>query len=70
MKILAEVAQELFSMFVADLRLTLSTLALIALIGALVLWAKLASAVCGVLLLAGCVLVLLEATVREARRRK
>ena len=70
MKILAEVAQELFSMFVADLRLTLSTLSLIAVIGALILWVKLAPAICGALLLGGCVLVLLEATAREARRRK
>ena len=70
MKILIEVAQELFSMFVADLRLTLSTLALIALVGALILWLGSASLLCGVLLLGGCVLVLVEATWREARRRK
>ncbi|MFZ1991238.1 MAG: hypothetical protein WAW96_15875 [Alphaproteobacteria bacterium] len=70
MKILADVAQELFSMFVADLRLTLSTLGVIALVGALILWLKLGAALCGVILLAGCVLVLLEATAREARRRK
>jgi len=70
MKILADVAQELFSMFVADLRLTLSTLGLIAVVGALLLWLKLAAALCGLILLAGCVLVLLEATSREAKRRK
>ena len=70
MKILADVVQELFSMFVADLRLTLSTLALIALVAALILWFRLGGAVCGVILLAGCVLVLLEATSREAKRRK
>jgi hypothetical protein len=70
MKILAEVAQELFSMFVADLRLTLSTLALIALVGALILWLKLAAFFCGAVLLAGCVFILIEATARQARRRK
>lgn len=70
MKILIEVAQELFSMFVADLRLTLSTLALITLVGALIFWLKLAAIFCGAVLLLGCVLILLEATSREARRRK
>jgi len=70
MKILADVAQELFSMFVADLRLTLSTLALVALVGLLILWLKLGGALCGLILLLGCVLVLLEATAREAKRRK
>ena len=70
MKILADVAKELFSMFVADLRLTLSTLGLIALVGTLILWFKLDRPFCGAVLLAGCVLVLLEATSREAKRRK
>lgn len=70
MKILAEVAQELFSMFVADLRLTLSIIALIALVAALTLWVKLGAGACGAILLVGCVLILIEATSREARRRK
>ncbi len=70
MKILVEVAQELFSMFVADLRLTLSVLALVAVVGALVVWLKLGVAISGAILLMGCVIILAEATLREARRRK
>jgi len=70
MTILVDVAKELFSMFVADLRLTLATLALIALVGSLAYLFRLDGALCGAALLAGCILILIEATFREARRRK
>lgn len=70
MKILLEVARELFGMFVADLRLTLLILALIALVAALNLWLRPDPAVCGLVLLGGCVLILIEAILRAARGRK
>jgi len=70
MRILAEVLGELFGMFVADFRLTISVLALVAVVGALTFWLNLGAIFCGVALLGGSILILVEAASREARRRK
>ena len=70
MSVILEVFKELFSMFMTDARLTLSTLALIAIIAVLVLAAGLSPVACGALLIIGCVGILIEATSREARKRR
>ncbi|WP_315926422.1 hypothetical protein [Mesorhizobium sp. SP-1A] len=70
MSVLAEVVRELLGMFVADARLTLATLALVAVVAALLLAVHVAPMLAGAILLVGCFAVLIEATVREARRRR
>lgn len=70
MSIILEVFKELFSMFMADARLTLSTLALVAIVAALVLAAGLSPIGGGAILIIGCIGILVEATAREARKRQ
>jgi len=70
MSILADVCKELVAMFIADARLTLATLALVGLIAALILGLGTNALVGGALLLIGCLLILIESTLREARRRR
>lgn len=70
MGILLEVARELLGMFLADARLTLATLVLIAIVAALVLAAHVAPLAGGLILLVGCIAILVEAAVRDARRRR
>jgi hypothetical protein len=69
MTLLLEVAKELFSMFLADARLTVATLVLVGLVAVLVLTIGVPPSVGGALLAIGCVLIVVEAAVREARRR-
>ena len=69
MNLIADVARELLGMFLADARLTLATLALVALVAALVVVLGAAPLLGGGVLLLGCLAILVEAAVREARRR-
>jgi len=68
MSILADVAKELLGMFLADARLTLATLLLVAVVAGLI-GLHLAPLLAGALLLAGCLAILVEAAFRETRRR-
>jgi hypothetical protein len=68
MKLILEVLEELFGMFVSDAALTLAVLALVGVVLALA-WSGLASpAALGVLLVVGAVAVLLGAVWRAARK--
>lgn len=68
MSILVDVAKELFGMFLADAKLTAATLVLVAIVAAL-LAGYVEPLVGGAVLLLGCLALLIEATVREARHR-
>jgi len=70
MSILIEVARELFSMFVADAGLTVATLVLLVVVAAAMHWLALGPMAAGGLLLAGSVVILIEAAVRQARARR
>jgi Ca2+/Na+ antiporter len=67
MNILKDVLSELFSMFVADARLTASILAIIAVVALLIHQTSLSPLLGGVFLLIGCVAVLFISVRREAR---
>lgn len=69
MRVLADVARELLGMFLADARLTLATLLLVGVVALLSLAAHIAPLLAGAILLVGCFAILIEATIREARRR-
>jgi hypothetical protein len=69
MSIIVEVAKELLSMFLADARLTTATLVLVAIVAGLVIALRVEPHLGGCVLLLGCLAILVEATVREARRR-
>ena len=70
MPLVREIAAGLIGMFLADARLTLAVLALVALVAALILALGINPLIGGGTLLAGCHLILVEAAVREARRRR
>lgn len=70
MTILGDVFKELLKMFVADLRLTLAILGGVVLVGILMDRGVFGPIGGGLALAAGCVLVLGEAVLREARRRR
>lgn len=69
MNILKDVFSELFSMFVADVRLTAAILATVALAAILINATSLPPLAGGLLLLLGCIAVLFLSVRREARRR-
>jgi Flp pilus assembly protein TadB len=69
MSIVVDVVKELVSMFLADARLTIATLALVAIVAAFVLALHIEPLVSGSMLLLGCLAILVEAAAREARRR-
>jgi hypothetical protein len=69
MSIMFEVAKELLGMFLADARLTMATLALVAIVGGLVIAMHADPLVGGSVLILGCLAILVEASVREARHR-
>ena len=56
-------------MFLADVRLTLSILILVAIAAGLVDWLRVNPVVSGGLLVVGSLLILVEAVVREAKQR-
>jgi hypothetical protein len=69
MSILKEVAAELLSMFVADARQTVATLLLVAAVAALILALQADPLLGGAILFLGCIVIVIEAAVRETRRR-
>ncbi|AWC25213.1 hypothetical protein CO731_04707 [Aminobacter sp. MSH1] len=69
MSIIIEVAKELLGMFLADARLTTATLALVAVVAGLVIALRVEPLLGGCVLLLGCLAILVEAAVREARSR-
>jgi hypothetical protein len=69
MNILKDVFSELFSMFVADARLTAAILATVALAAVLIDATSLPPVAGGLLLLLGCIAVLYLSVRREATRR-
>ena len=70
MSVFAEVIKELIGMFIADRRLALSIFILVAVVALLasVQWVE--PVFCGSLLLFGCLVILIEAVLREARNRR
>ncbi len=70
MPLLREIAAGLTGMFMADARLTLAILALVAIVAGLILALGVDPLIGGGALLAGCHLILVEAALREARRRR
>lgn len=68
--IVAEVGRELLGMFIADARLTATTLALVAAVAGLVAALHVAPLLGGSLLLLGCLAIPVEAAIRETRRRR
>lgn len=67
MKILLEVGAELFSMFMADARMTLTTLILVAVAFALLNFTAINPVWVGVAFLVGCLVNVVSAAVREKR---
>ena len=67
MSIISEVATELFSMFMADRRLTIATLVLVAIVAVVT---PIQPLVGGIILFCGCLAIVVEAAVREAKRRR
>jgi hypothetical protein len=68
MNILGDVAKELLAMFLADARLTISILILVAIAAITVSWLHFDPLIGGALLAVGTVLILVEAVAREAKR--
>ena len=69
MKIIQEVLVELFSMFWADARMTTTILLLVAISAALLNFTSIDTILIGSLLLLGCLAIVIEAAVRETRKR-
>jgi polyferredoxin len=69
MTIIIDVAKELLGMFLTDARLTMATLVLVAIVASLVVALHVEPIWCGGVLLLGCLVILVEAAIREARRR-
>jgi|EndMetStandDraft_5_1072996.scaffolds.fasta_scaffold659616_2 hypothetical protein len=69
MTIVSDVINELVGMFIADARLTVAILALVALVAALNKVWPAAPLLGGCVLMLGCVAVLVESVARDARRR-
>lgn len=70
MTILREVTGELIGMFLADSRLTGAILMLVLVVAGLVRGIGIAPSFGGAILLIGCLVILVEAAVREARIRR
>lgn len=69
MTVIGEVLKELFGMFVADARLSLAILLLVAIVAIFVAAFPAEPVFGGSLLLFGCITILIEAVRREARAR-
>jgi len=67
MSILLDVTKELFGMFVADLRLAVGVLCLVALVALVVDYIGIAPLAGGAILLIGSLVIVIEATIRSAR---
>ena len=70
MEIIKDVLVELFSMFVTDMRLTLTTLGLVLLAAILIMVFYVNAMIVGLILLLGCFAIVIEATVRETKARR
>jgi hypothetical protein len=70
MNILKDVLLELFGMFVADARLTLAILAIVAIAALLIDATSLPALLGGVALLVGCVVILVLSVLQAAARHK
>ena len=70
MTLLADVVKELVGMFLADLRLSGAILALVVSVAGLVENFRAEPLIGGAALLIGCHVILVEAALREARRRR
>ncbi len=70
MEIIKDVLVELFSMFVTDMRLTLTTLGLVGLVAILIIVLQVNALIAGLVLLLGCFAIVIEAAAREAKLRK
>jgi hypothetical protein len=70
MSLVGEVLKELLGMFLADAGLTTATLILVAVVAGLVLGLRVDPMAGGALLILGSLLILIEAAIREARRRR
>lgn len=70
MNIIGDVLKELFKMFVADLRLTLATLAGIGVVAIALAQEVVGPTAAALALCVICVLVLAEAVLREARNKR
>ena len=68
-RIVADVTKELLGMFLADARLTLSILVLVAIAAGLVDWLSVSPVVGGGLLVVGSLLILVEAVARKSKQR-
>jgi hypothetical protein len=68
MNIVSDVVSELSAMFLADFRLTISVLILVAIAAILIDWLHLNPLAGGALLVVGSLLILVEAVTREAKR--
>jgi hypothetical protein len=68
MSIIGDVCQELLGMFLADARLTIATLSLVAMVAGLVVAVR-DPLLAGGVLLFGCLAIVVEAACREARQR-
>jgi hypothetical protein len=69
MSIIGDVAKELLGMFLADARLTTAILLLVVGLGGLIFVVQIEPLVAGGVLLVGCLAILVEAALREARER-
>jgi hypothetical protein len=69
MNIITDVGKELLGMFVADARLTAAILVLVAIVAGLVTALHAEPLLGGCVLLLGCLAILAEAAIREAKRR-
>ena len=70
MTIIGDVLKELLGMFLADARLTLAILLLVAVVGGVVAASGAGPLVAGGALLFGCLAIIVEAVCREARLRQ
>jgi len=69
MKIIQDVLAELFSMFMTDARMSLSALILVGVVAALLNYAAITPVLAGAILLLGSLVIVVEAAVRDARKR-
>ena len=67
MNVFIDVLQELKKMFLADALLSISVVALVAFVGALIKLANVNTVVSGGVLLAGCLVILVVAAARQKR---
>jgi hypothetical protein len=69
MSIIGDVSKELLSMFLADARLTTATLVLVGIVAGFIVVLRIEPLLGGGVLLLGCLAILVEAVLREARGR-